>query len=141
MTQRILALDVGDVRIGVAVSDPTQTIAQGICFIKRIGYSKDIAQIKELAQKYETNIIVVGLPKLLNGQEGEQALKTRTFGNELIKHGFELIYYDERLSSKSAESILISGNMNRQERKLNVDKIAAAIILQAWLDQNKNSEV
>lgn len=137
MTQRVMALDIGDVRIGVAVSDPTRTIAQGICYIKRIGYTKDIAQIKEISQKYETNILVVGLPKLLSGKEGEQASKTRAFGTELTKHGFEVLYQDERLSSKSAENILISGDVNRQERKLNIDKIAAAIILQTWLDQNK----
>lgn len=134
--QRILALDIGDVRIGVAVSDPMRCIAQGLCYIKRIGYSRDIAEISALADQYGTKEVVLGLPKLLSGVEGEQAQKTRAFGEELVKHGFEVYYQDERLSSKSAESILISGNMSRQNRKQNVDKIAAAIILQTWLDMN-----
>ncbi|MDY5730033.1 MAG: Holliday junction resolvase RuvX [Eubacteriales bacterium] len=132
---RVIGLDVGDVRIGVAVSDPLQMIAQSVGYIKRIGYSKDIAQIKEYALQYETKTLVLGLPKLLSGIEGEQAQKTRAFGAELEKHGFEIIYQDERLSSKTAESVLIAGNMQRKDRKQHVDKIAAAIILQVWLDK------
>lgn len=134
---RVLGLDIGDVRIGVAVSDPLQTIAQALDYIKRIGYSKDIAQIQNYADQYQTKTLVLGLPKLLSGEEGEQARKTRAFAMELEKEGFEVLFQDERLSSKSAESILIENNMRRENRKHSVDKIAAAIILQTWLDKQK----
>lgn len=132
---RVLGLDVGDVRIGVAVSDPMQTIAQALGYIKRIGYAKDIAQIQNYSTQYHTKVLVLGLPKLLSGEEGEQARKTRAFAEELKKSGFEVLFQDERLSSKSAESLLIENNMRRENRKHSVDKIAAAIILQTWLDK------
>ncbi len=138
LKERIIALDVGDVRIGVAVSDPFGIIAQPVCFIKRIGYSKDIKSIKEIADEYKTNTLLLGLPILLSGEEGEQAKKTKQFAEELKKYGFEIIFQDERLSTKSATNILIEGNIDRKNRKTNVDKIAAAIILQQWLDKQNN---
>lgn len=135
---RIIALDIGDARIGVAVSDPMGIIAQPVCFIKRIGYSKDIKNIQEIAKEYQTNTLLIGLPVLLSGEEGEQAQKTKLFADELKKYGFDIMFQDERLSTKSANDILIEGNMDRKKRKTNVDKIAAAIILQQWLDKQNN---
>lgn len=129
---RLLALDVGDVRIGVAVSDENQRIALGVDYIKRIGYSKDIAAIKQYCDTYKTNTIVVGLPKLMSGVEGEQAKKTKEFAKVLEQNGFEVIFQDERLTSVSANKVLSSGSV--KNKKQYVDKIAATIILQMYLD-------
>lgn len=135
---RVLGLDVGNVRIGVAVSDSLRTIAQSLCYIKRIGYSKDVEKIIQISSEYDCDTIVVGLPKLMSGIEGTQALKTREFADELIKKGCNVEFQDERLSSVVAESVLLEANTSRKKRKQNIDKIAASFILQMWLDKNKN---
>lgn len=135
---RVLGLDIGNVRIGVAVSDSSRTIAQSLCYIKRIGYSKDTEKIIQIASEYDCDTIVVGLPKLMSGIEGTQALKTREFADELIKKGCNVEFQDERLSSVAAESVLLEANTSRKKRKQNIDKIAASFILQMWLDKNKN---
>lgn len=135
---RVLCLDYGDSKIGVAVSDLSNTIAQSLCYIKRIGYSKDIEKIQNIMLEYDCNLVVLGLPKLMSGEEGSQALKTRAFGDELEKLGINVEYQDERLSTVAAESILIQANTRREKRKHYVDKIAASFILQMWLDKKKN---
>lgn len=134
---RVLGLDIGDVRIGVAVSDESRTISQSLYYIKRIGYSKDTERILEIMSEYNCDLIVLGLPKLMSGIEGAQAEKTKAFGDELVKKGCIIEYQDERLSSVAAESILIEANTSRKKRKQNIDKIAASFILQMWLDKNK----
>lgn len=133
---KILCLDFGDVRIGIAISDITNTIAQSLCYIKRIGYKKDIKAISDIYYSYNCSKIILGLPMLMSGVEGLQAEKTRAFGNELIKAGFDIEYQDERLSSVFADNLLIEADISRKNRKQYVDKIAASIILQTWLDKN-----
>lgn len=141
MNKRVLGIDVGDVRIGVAVSDPGLLISQGLSYIKRIGYSKDIAAIKDICIKYgDIETIVVGLPLLMSGIEGEQARKTKEFASKLEENGFNIIFQDERLSSVSATSVLINNGVRREKRKNFVDQIAATIILQSWLDKYNNEK-
>jgi len=138
MNKRILCLDVGDARIGVAVSDPGRMIATPVEVIHRIGWGPDCRRIKELADQYETDEVLSGLPLNMDGSEGFQAKKVREFCEQVEKRGLTVLYQDERLTTVTAEDALIEGRMHRQDRKKNVDKVAAALILQEWLDQQLN---
>ncbi|MGM0396700.1 MAG: Holliday junction resolvase RuvX [Bacillota bacterium] len=133
--ERILGLDVGTKRIGVAVSDPLGFTAQGVTTIERIGMKKDMAAIEELLRKYVCSKVVVGMPKNMNGTIGPSGEMAQKVG-EKIKNKFniEVIYVDERLSTVSAERILIEGDVRRENRKKYVDKVAATFILQTYLD-------
>ena len=135
--QRIIALDIGDVRIGIAVSDPTRTIATPLEVLTRVGWGPDTRHIKALCDRYETTQILSGLPLNMDGSEGFQARKVRDFCAQLEKAGLEVIFQDERLTTVTAEDALLEGNLSRQERKKTVDKVAAAVILQQWLDSQK----
>ena len=134
MNERIIALDIGDVRIGVAVSDPTRTIAAPAEVITRVGWGPDTRKIKAICDRYETTCILSGLPLNMDGSEGFQAAKVRDFCTQLEKAGLTVVFQDERLSTVSAEEALLEGNLSRAERKKNVDKVAAAVFLQQWLD-------
>ena len=134
MAGRVIALDVGDVRIGVAVSDPTGTIAQPLEVYKRVGYGPDSRYVKALCDRYETDQVLLGLPLNMDGTLGGQAQKAQAFGNVLEeKMGLTVFYQDERRTTVTAENVLISGNVRREDRKLYVDKLAAAVILEQWL--------
>jgi len=133
--KRILALDIGDVRIGIAVSDPTRTIATPVTVLKRVGWGPDVRQIRELCDRYETDEVLSGLPLNMDGSEGFQAEKVRAFCAQLEKAGLRVIYQDERLTTVTAEEALLEDNMSRRDRKDHVDKVAAAIILRQWLDE------
>ena len=137
MNERIVCLDIGDVRIGVAVSDPTGTIASPVEVISRIGWGPDTKRVKEICERYQTNRILSGLPLNMDGTEGFQARKVRDFCTQLEKAGLQVVFQDERLSTVSAEEVLIEGNVSRSGRKQVVDKIAATVILQQWLDSQK----
>ena len=139
MNERIVCLDIGDVRIGVAVSDPAGIIASPVEVIKRIGWGPDTARIKAICDRYQTDRILSGLPLNMDGSEGFQAEKVRSFCAQLEKAGLNIIFHDERLSTVSAEEALIGSGVSRTDRKQVVDKIAAAVILQQWLDK-KNME-
>lgn len=132
---RILGLDVGTKRIGVAISDPLGYTAQGVTTIERIGMKKDMAAIEDLLEKYQVQKVVVGLPKNMNNTIGPSGEMTQKFG-EKIKNKFriEVIYVDERLSTVSAERVLIQGDVRRENRKKYIDKVAATYILQTYLD-------
>lgn len=134
MNERIVALDIGDVRIGIAVSDPTRTIASPVEVITRVGWGPDTRKIRAICDRYETNIILSGLPLNMDGSEGFQTAKVRDFCTQLEKAGLTVLFQDERLSTVSAEDALLEGNLSRSERKKNVDKVAAAVFLQQWLD-------
>ena len=141
MDERIVCLDIGDVRIGVAVSDPTGTIASPVEVIKRVGWGPDTQRVRVICDRYRTNRILSGLPLNMDGTEGFQAEKVRAFCAQLEKAGLHVIYQDERLSTVAAEELLIEGDVSRNGRKQVVDKVAAAVILQLWLDANHNQEV
>ena len=140
LNKRVLALDVGDVRIGVAISDATGTIAMPLDTITRVGYRPDCAKVVALCTQYETNDVVLGLPLNMDGTEGIQAQKVRSFSDILSNAGLNIYFQDERMTTVSAENVLISGNVQRKERKQNVDKLAATIILEQWLATTKNKE-
>ena len=139
MNERIVCLDIGDVRIGVAVSDPAGIIASPVDVIKRIGWGPDTAKIRNICDMYQTNRVLSGLPLNMDGSEGFQAEKVRSFCAQLEKCGLNIIFQDERLSTVSAEDVLVESRVSRSDRKQVVDKIAAAVILQQWLDK-KNME-
>lgn len=140
MNERIVCLDIGDVRIGVAVSDPTGTIATPVEVIRRVGWGPDTKKIREICDRYQTNRILSGLPLNMDGSEGFQARKVRDFCAQLEKAGLQVVFQDERLSTVSAEEVLIEGNVSRSGRKQVVDKVAASFILQQWLDARKYEE-
>ncbi|NLY44724.1 MAG: Holliday junction resolvase RuvX [Tissierella sp.] len=133
--ERILGLDVGDKTIGVAVSDPLGFTAQGITTIKRESNKKDYEAIENLINEYSVGRVVVGLPKNMNNTIGPQGEKVIKFA-EKIKNKFkiDLIYIDERMTTMSAERILIEGDVRRENRKKYIDKVAATYILQTYLD-------
>ena len=133
--RRVIALDVGDVRIGVAVSDPTRTLAQPLEVYRRVGYGPDCRYIKAMCARYETDEVLLGLPLNMDGSSGSQAEKTKAFGDVLIKAGLRVFYWDERLTSVAAERALLEADMRRGERKQKIDKVAAAVILTQWLQR------
>ena len=138
MNERIVCLDVGDVRIGVAVSDLTRTIATPVEFVTRVGWGPDTRKIKALCERYDTVCVLSGLPRNMDGSEGFQAEKVRALCAQLEMAGLIVRYQDERLTTVMAEDALIAGGVRREERKRHVDKVAAAVILQAWLDARRS---
>ena len=133
---RIVCLDVGDVRIGVAVSDALRMIASPYTVIKHVGWGPDVKQIKAIFDEQQADFVLCGLPRNMDGTEGFQAEKVRLFAAQIEKAGMEVRFEDERLSTVSAEHALIEGGMHRMDRKDHVDKVAAAVILQGYLDRN-----
>lgn len=134
MKGRILCLDVGDKRIGIALSDEMRLIATPHSVYTRVGYGPDTRHIADLCQKNAVSFVLCGLPRNMDGSIGFQAQKVQQFGEKLEEAGLTVVYQDERLSTVSAHQALIEGGMRRQERKETVDKVAAAVILQSFLD-------
>ena len=134
MNERIVALDVGDARIGVAVSDASRLIASPVEVIHRVGFGPDVKRVQEICRRYDTTLILSGLPLNLNGTEGPQAAKVRLFCQQLEKVGLVVYSQDERLTTVTAENALLEQNMHRAQRRQTVDKVAAAVILQQYLD-------
>lgn len=137
MNERIVALDVGDARIGVAVSDASRLIATPVDVIHRVGFGPDVKKVQEICRRYDTTLILSGLPLNLNGTEGPQAAKVRLFCEQLEKVGLVVYYQDERLTTVTAENALLEQNMHRAQRRQTVDKVAAAVILQQYLDTTR----
>ncbi len=136
---RIMGLDVGDKTIGVAVSDLMGLTAQGVKTVKRIGKKKDIEALKEIIKERQVTKIVSGLPKNMNGTLGPQGEKVIKFCELLEQEtGMKIEYWDERLSTVAAERTLIQGNVRRENRKGVIDMVAAVIILQGYLDRQRN---
>lgn len=135
---RIMGLDYGSKTVGVAVSDPLGLTAQGIetiCRKEENKLRKTLARIEELVKEYEVEKIVLGLPKHMNNDLGERAEKSLEFQEMLMRRtGLEVVMWDERLSTASAERTLIESQVRREDRKKYVDKIAAVFILQGYLD-------
>jgi putative Holliday junction resolvase len=132
---RILALDHGTKRIGVAVSDELKMIAQPVEFIEAEPFAKFLTRLKELIREKEVEMILIGLPRNMDGSYGPAALKVREF-IEVLKDVIQIPIktWDERLTSAQANRLLIEGNVRRADRKGKVDKMAAAILLQSYLD-------
>lgn len=134
LTKRVVALDVGERRIGVAVSDPLGLTAQGVETIFSRGWTHDVERIAEILSQYETDRLVVGLPRTLSGEIGPQAQTILNFTQLLTARGWQVRFEDERLTTSQAHKTLIEGNTRRDKRKLVVDKLAATYILQSFLD-------
>ena len=141
---RILGLDFGSKTVGVAVSDGLLLTAQGVETIERKDENKlrkTCARIEELIAEYEITEIVLGLPKNMNNTEGERVEKTKAFGEMLERRtGLPVHYWDERLATVAAEQILMESGGRRENRKAVIDKVAAGLILQGYLDCLKTKE-
>ena len=133
---RIMALDMGEKRIGVALSDELLLTAQGLCVIQSKGTVKDLNQIAELTRKHQATLIVIGLPRNMDGSYGPMAEKIRAFGQLLSEKqpGVPVEYWDERLTTTAAQRVLVDADMSRSKRRQVVDKVAAVLILQGYMD-------
>ena len=138
---RILGLDVGDKTIGVAVSDPLLISANGITTIERIGIRKDAGKVINYIKEYDCQKVVIGLPLKLDGTESPQTLKVIEFANMLANklrsiamQNVEIDFADERYTTVMAEKVLIEADLSRKRRKEVIDKQAAVLILQSYLN-------
>ena len=148
---RKMALDVGDKTVGIAVSDPLNITAQGIMTLERVGIRKDTGKILDLVKEYDCDTIVIGLNKNLDGSDSIQTEKVYEFRTMLENKmrsggmkGIEVVWQDERFTTKIAESVLIEADVServlieadvrRKDRKKVIDKQAAVVILQSYLD-------
>ena len=138
--ERILALDVGEKRIGVAVSDELGLTAQPVGLIVRVGWGPDTKAVAAYAQTYQTRTVLCGLPLNMDGSEGAQAQKTRAFAQQLAQAGLTVLFWDERMTTVTAERALIEGGKRRAQRRDLVDRTAAAVILQGYLDAHREKE-
>ncbi len=143
---RVMGLDVGDRTIGVAISDALLITAQGKETIFRQSLKQDIDRLIELINEYQVTKIVSGMPYNMNGSIGPQGEKTKQFIDKLekkliysdrISGKIEIEYWDERMTTLSATRMLIEADMRREKRKEVVDKLAATLILQGYLDKNR----
>lgn len=131
---RILGIDPGERRIGIAVSDPSGTIASPHGFID-VQAGDPVKAIVELAGELESNTAVVGLPLRMDGTEGPASTRSRELGALLVEAGLSVEYQDERFTTVTAESALIEGGMRRSKRKNTRDQVAASVMLQGFLDR------
>ncbi len=145
---RILGLDVGSKTVGVAVSDPLGVIATGVTTIDRVGIRKDTGKVIDYIKEYECETVVIGLPLSLDGEDSVQTQKVRDFRtmleNKLRSSGplskVKVEWQDERYSTVEAEEVLIEANMSREDRKKIIDRQAAIVILQRYLDRMPRKE-
>jgi putative Holliday junction resolvase len=138
MTGRALGLDPGERRIGVAVSDVSRTIASPVRFIDT--KTEDVTQtLRDICDEYEITVVVVGLPISLDGSEGRSAQAARDFG-DLVNEATDMTveFQDERFTSRTAEAALIEGGVSRKSRKEKRDQVAAALMLQSFLDRKSH---
>ena len=135
MNERIVALDIGDVRIGVAVSDPSRTIASPVEVITRVGWGPDTRAVKAICDRYETSLVVSGLPLNMDGTEGFQAGKVRDLCRQLEKAGLTVFFQDERLTTVEADEIMDEAGVPKADHKKYVDMIAAQLILQSYMNR------
>jgi putative holliday junction resolvase len=133
--KRWLGLDLGHVRIGIALSDPLGMTAQPLMVLKSAGNQKDLAAIGELVNQHEVTQVIVGLPFNMNGTDSSQTEKVRAFTSKLASRlNVPVFFLDERLTSKQAERAMIEGGTRREDRKQKIDKVAAALLLQSALE-------
>ena len=137
-----IALDVGDKTIGIAVSDDLLLTAQGITTIERVGIRKDAGKVIDLIREYNCDTVVIGLPKRLDGTDSPQTEKVYEFKtmleNKMKSVGLQnvnIVYQDERLTTVMAEKVLIEADVSRKKRKTVIDKQAAVLIMQGYLDK------
>ena len=135
---RTLGLDVGQRRIGVAVSDELGWTAQGLTVIERRSLAEDVRRLVALVKEYGCNGIVIGLPRRTDGRLGPEAEAVQAFGRKLeVAAGVPVVYWDERFSTAQAEHTLLAAGVRRARRKQVIDQLAASVILQAYLDRRR----
>jgi len=138
---RILGLDLGSKRIGIALSDALGWTAQGLTVIHRAGRARDLARVLELVKKYEVQEIVIGLPRHLDGRLGEGAEEALDWAAELQERLHIPVHtWDERLTTLQAERVLLQADLSRRKRRQVIDKLAAGLILQAFLDNRRQTQ-
>ena len=138
---RKIALDVGDKTVGIAISDPLNITAQGLMTLERVGIRKDTGKILDLVREYDCDTIVIGLNKNLDGSDSIQTEKVYEFRTMLENKmrstgmkGIEVVWQDERFTTVIAERVVIEADVKRKDRKKVIDKQAAVVILQSYLD-------
>jgi putative holliday junction resolvase len=132
---RILAIDLGEKRIGVAISDALGITAQGLTVLQSRGRMNDVEELLKLAEQQGAGAFVIGMPRNMDGSFGPAAEKVRKFVEALVSAGEKPVYlYDERLSTKVATRALLEGDVSRKKRKSSVDMLAAQVILQGYLE-------
>lgn len=135
-----MALDVGEKRIGIAVSDTLFITAQGVATLERTNWREDVKAIRELIKKHEATEIVVGMPKGMDGSIGPSALKVREFIAKMKRFiTLPIVEWDERFSTTASERMLIDADVRRDKRKKVIDKLAAQFILQGYMDFKRNN--
>ncbi len=139
---RVMGLDFGSKTVGVAVSDTLLVTAQGVEIIRREQENKlrrTLARIEELIREYDVDKIVLGFPKMMNNSQGDRCEKTLEFKDMLMRRtGLTVELWDERLTTVMADKTMMEAKVRREDRKKYVDKIAAVLILQGYLDALKN---
>lgn len=137
---RILALDIGAVRVGVAVCDPAERVASPVCVLPSDEVRAGAKSFKRLLEDWEPELLLCGLPYTMAGEEGPQAQSIRQFAAQVAKHsGLPVEFTDERLSSSQAKRSLREKGLSEKEMRGKVDMIAASLFLQAWLDTRRTS--
>jgi len=132
--KRVLGLDYGKRRIGIALSDPLGITAQPFTVLRNQKKSV-LEEMVSLIQEKNVETVVIGLPRHMSGQEGEEAIEVRTFGEMLAQKSTVAVYYiDERLTTVAAQRVLAESGMSGSKKRQAVDKLAAVLILQTWLD-------
>lgn len=141
---RIMGLDVGSVTVGVAISDELLYTAQGLEVIRRKQENKlrqTYARIEQLIEEYDVGLVVIGYPKNMNNTVGERAVKSESFAEDVRRRtGLEVVLWDERLTTVSAHRVLDLGEVGLKKKMEVVDKVAASVILQSYLDWRRNQK-
>jgi len=141
---RILALDAGERRVGIAISDETQTLARSLTVLQRRSKAQDFEVLARLVREQDVKAIVVGLPLSLDGSEGSQARRIRRYATALSEaldaQGLitPVIFFDESLSTVTASRLMIASGRKRRDRRRQIDAVAAAVILQGYLDARQD---
>ncbi len=135
---RILAIDYGEKRLGLAISDPTGTIALGLPTLARIAKTSHFQKLTELVEREQVEEVVVGFPRNMNGTIGDMARAAKTFADSLRSHlRVPVSLWDERLTTKSAERSLVDAGVTFRKRKSRIDMVAAQILLQSYLEYRR----
>lgn len=135
---RALGLDIGSVRVGVAVSDPDGAVASAVAVLDARELARDTRSLARIVEDYEAEQLVVGLPLTLSGDEGPQAAEVRGVAGRLADAlGLPVAYQDERNSSAEARRAMRAAGLSEREQRGSLDKVAAAILLQTWLDARR----
>ena len=131
---RVICLDIGEKRIGVAVTDPLDLTAQAVETIWTKGFTRDADRVLELCKQYETDRVLCGLPLNMDGSAGFQAERIRAFAGFLSERGLKIRFQDERLTTRQARAALLEADIRRDNRKKYIDQLAATYILQSFMD-------